>query len=59
MEEIHMEESVFKDKKVTLLENPLPVPKIKEHKTLGYAVEVSDDDDFDIKEISDNDDFDI
>jgi hypothetical protein len=59
IKEIQMEEAALVYEKVKFLENPLPVPKTREHKTMDYAVEVADDDDFDIKDISDNDDFDI
>jgi hypothetical protein len=59
IKEIQMEEAALVYEKVKFLENPLPVPKTREHKTMDYALEVSEDDDFDIKEISDNDDFDI
>jgi hypothetical protein len=59
IKEIQMEESALVYEKVKFLENPLPVPKTREHKTMEYAVEVADDDDFDIKDISDDDDFDI
>jgi hypothetical protein len=59
IKEIQMEESALVYEKIKFLENPLPVPKTREHKTMDYAVEVAADDDFDIKDISDDDDFDI
>jgi hypothetical protein len=37
-----------KDRQIKLLDNPLTLPKKKEHKTMDYDYEVSDDDDFDI-----------
>jgi hypothetical protein len=57
MKEIMLED--LEEKKVKFLENPLPVPKRREHKALDYAIEVPEDDDFDIKDIPENDDFDI
>jgi hypothetical protein len=57
MKEINSED--LEKKEVKFLDNPLPVPKRKMHREMDYAIEVSDDDDFDIKELPDNDDFDI
>ena len=59
-----MKEIVFDDeerkKKVKLLENPLPVPKRREHKGMDFAVTLNNDnDDYDIKDISGMDYFDI
>lgn len=34
---------------IQFIENPLPLPKKKQHKTLDYDYEVADDDDFDIQ----------
>lgn len=34
---------------IQFIENPLPLPKKKEHKTLDYDYEVAEDDDFDIQ----------
>jgi hypothetical protein len=36
------------DRQIKLLDNPLTLPKKKEHKAMDYDYEVSDDDDFDI-----------
>ena len=38
------------EKKVTLLDNPLPVPKKHVTSVMDYDYEVSDDDDYDIKD---------
>lgn len=59
MKEILLDED-DKKKKVKLIENPLPVPKRREHKEMEFAVELHDDnDDYDIKDISGMDFFDI
>lgn len=59
-----MKEIVFdhkeKKKKVKLIENPLPVPKRREHKEMDFAVVLhNDNDDYDIKDVSGMDYFDI
>jgi hypothetical protein len=36
------------DRQIKLLDNPLTLPKKKEHKMMDYDYEVADDDDFDI-----------
>lgn len=49
-----------KKKKVKFIENPLPVPKRREHKEMDFAVELRDNnDDYDIKDVSGMDYFDI
>lgn len=59
MKEIILDEEE-KKKKVKFIENPLPVPKRREHKEMDYSVEVSNDnDDYDIKDVSGMDFFDI
>lgn len=59
MKEIILDEEE-KKKKVRFIENPLPVPKRREHKEMDFAVELHDDnDDYDIKDISGMDFFDI
>lgn len=59
MKEIRLDD-LEEDKKINYLENPLPVPKRKEHKEMDYEKEITaDNDDFDLKDLSDNDDFDI
>ncbi len=45
--------------KTNYIENPLPVPKRKPHKQMDYAVNVKDDDDYDIKDMTGKDFFDI
>ena len=59
MREIKLED-VDNEKKVKFIENPLPVPKRKEHKKMEYAVELtSENDDYDIKDMTGMDFFDI
>lgn len=48
------------NKNLQFIENPLPVPKRREHKEMDYAVEIStENDDFDLKDLSGKDFFDI
>ena len=50
----------LEDKNIQFIENPLPVPKRREHKEMDYAVEIStENDDFDLKDLSGKDFFDI
>ena len=59
MKEIILDEEE-KKKNVKFIENPLPVPKRREHKEMDFAVELHEDnDDYDIKDISGMDFFDI
>ena len=59
MKEIILDEEE-KKKNVKFIENPLPVPKRREHKEMDFAVELRDDnDDYDIKDVSGMDFFDI
>lgn len=47
-------------KKTEFIENPLPLPKKKEHKKMDYAIELSqDNDDYDILDMTGMDFFDI
>lgn len=56
MKEIHYDDL----DKVQYIENPLPVPKRKEHKEMDYAFEPTDnDDDYDVKDITGKDYYDI
>jgi hypothetical protein len=58
MKEIVMAD--YEDTEVKLLDNPLPMPKRKEHKEMDFAIELTpENDDFDIKELPEGDDFDI
>lgn len=41
------------------IENPLPVPKRREHREMDYALSVSASDDYDITDMSGKDFFDI
>ena len=59
MKEIILDDET-KKKKVKFIENPLPVPKRREHKEMDFAVELRDNnDDYDIKDVSGMDYFDI
>lgn len=59
MREIKLED-VENGKKVKYIENPLPVPKRREHRKMDYAVELtSANDDYDIKDMTGMDFFDI
>ena len=46
------------EKKVKLIPNPLPVPKRREHVAMDYAIDVPDDDDFDLQDMTGMDFFD-
>ncbi len=46
-------------KKTQFIENPLPVPKRKEHREMDYAIEPSPNDDYDITDMTGMDFFDI
>lgn len=49
-----------KKKRITFIENPLPVPKRREHKAMDFAIGLADEnDDYDIKDVSGMDFFDI
>lgn len=59
-----MKEIVFGDdglkKNVKLIENPLPIPKKREHKEMDFAVVLhNNNDDYDLKDVSGMDYFDI
>lgn len=59
MKEIILDEEE-KKKKVKFIDNPLPVPKRREHKEMDFSVELCDNnDDYDIKDVSGMDFFDI
>lgn len=50
----------LEDNKVQYIENPLPVPKRREHKEMDYAFEPTDsDDDYDMKDLTGKDFYDI
>lgn len=58
MKEIHYDD--LEENKVQYLENPLPVPKRREHKEMDYAFEpTGKDDDYDVKDMTGKDYFDI
>ena len=50
------EKTIKRDK---LIPNPLPVPKRKEHVAMDFAIDISDDDDFDITDMTGMDFYDI
>lgn len=50
----------LEDNKVQYIENPLPVPKRREHKEMDYAFEpTGSDDDYDVKDVTGKDYYDI
>lgn len=58
MKEIRYEE--LEDKKPNYIENPLPVPKRREHKEMDYAFEPKEsDNDYDVKDLTGKDFYDI
>jgi Na+-transporting methylmalonyl-CoA/oxaloacetate decarboxylase gamma subunit len=58
MREIVMAENETTE--VKMIDNPLPMPKRREHKEMDFAIELTpENDDFDIKELPEGDDFDI
>ena len=57
MKEIRLED--VDSSKVKYIDNPLPVPKRREHREMDYLISVSDDDDFDIKDMTGMDFYDI
>lgn len=60
MREIKLED-IETAKKVKYIENPLPVPKRREHKEMSYAINelTSENDDYDVKDMTGMDFFDI
>ena len=60
MREIKLED-IETTKKVKYIENPLPVPKRREHKEMSYAINelTSENDDYDVKDMTGMDFFDI
>lgn len=58
MKEIRYDD--LEDNKVQYIENPLPVPKRREHKEMNYAFEpTGSNDDYDLKDLSGKDFYDI
>ena len=58
MREIKLDD--LEEKKFKFIENPLPVPKRREHKEMDFVIELTEDtDDYDLKDISGKDFFDI
>ena len=59
-EEAPVEELPVEEPMIQYIENPLPLPKKKEHKKMDYAVELSlDNDDYDIVDMTGMDFYDI
>jgi len=58
MKEIHYDD--LEEHKVQYIENPLPVPKRKQHKEMDFAFEPTDsNDDYDLKDMTNKDFYDI
>lgn len=57
MKEIILDEA--EAQKPHFIENPLPVPKRREHKEMDYAIETDINDDYDITDMTGKDFFDI
>ena len=57
MKEIRLED--VDSSKVKYIDNPLPVPKRREHREMDYLINVRDDDDYDITDMTGMDYFDI
>jgi len=57
MKEIRYDD--LENNKVHYIDNPLPVPKRREHKEMDYAFEPADNDDYDMKDLTDKDFYDI
>ena len=57
----HLRKLFLLIKKVKYIENPLPVPKRREHKEMSYAINelTSENDDYDVKDMTGMDFFDI
>lgn len=49
----------LEDNKVQYIENPLPVPRRREHKEMDYAFEPAGSDDYDLKDLTGKDFYDI
>lgn len=49
----------LEDNKVQYIENPLPVPRRREHKEMDYAFEPAGGDDYDLKDLTGKDFYDI
>lgn len=60
MKEIRIDVVQNTSQKVKFIENPLPVPKRKEHKQMDYAIELNpNNNDYDINDMTGIDFFDI
>ena len=59
MREITIDDVRDDDVKPQFIENPLPMPKRREHREMDYALLVDADDDYDITDMSGIDFFDV
>jgi len=59
MKEITFDDVKGEEQKSGFIENPLPVPKRREHREMDYALAVDENDDYDIQDMSGKDFFDI
>lgn len=59
MKEITLEDVKREEQRTDFIENPLPVPKRREHREMDYALVVDENDDYDITDMSGKDFFDI
>ena len=59
MKEITLDDVKNEEQKIDFIENPLPVPKRREHREMDYALSVDENDDYDIMDMSGKDFFDI
>lgn len=57
MKEIRLED--VDSSKTKYIDNPLPVPKRREHREMDYLISVSDNDDYDITDMTGMDFYDI
>lgn len=59
MKEITLDDVKREEQRTDFIENPLPVPKRREHREMDYALVVDENDDYDITDMSGKDFFDI
>lgn len=59
MKEITLEDVKREEQRTDFIENPLPVPKRREHREMDYALVVDENDDYDITDMSGKDFFDL
>ena len=59
MKEITFDDVKNEEQKIDFIENPLPVPKRREHREMDYSLSVDENDDYDIKYKSGKEIYDI